>query len=478
MRRVHGKAVRSPKHFFCRGGAIALLLLSSVGAWAREIPFSLIITHNTKGRLHNGDLAGGWLDVGRGLRRTRDQVRNPILIDAGNSTYNAPESARMLPGDYGYIFHDLAYDVLIPGGLDARGGLKRLEAVAHAGKQSWLASNLDVLPGRKNIFTSGVRAQVIERDGLTLWFGAILDPNFLIQALPDLWPDQMVTDLESTLAAMRNDLHTKKPDVVICFIEGSDVDRDAWERRFPECQLFVQSGGGGVAESTHTQFPAWTRTSDASRGIALLKGRFDNVQRQLVYLEEGQVRLPQPPQLDDRLYQRFFEISEWTEKTLEQKIPEGIDARMFVRNKLAGWAHQWQADMAITTHQFAAKKSVKTLREVLDGTSGGHQDWMLADLTRQDIEALFSSPLHAGDELEFLTLGFFLHTDSQGAPVACAEADGKPLHSGKRYPVLIDAWLAASSGGRFPEFRRILLQPKARLRSAPKTDADGEYWSP
>lgn len=108
----------------------------------------------------------------------------------------------------------------------------------------------------------------------------------------------------------------------------------------------------------------------------------------------------------------------------------------------------------------------------MEALPGGGLDWIQAELSRADLEALLSG---IPDDFEVLTTGFHLRLPEPGSgqTVRLLDEEQHLLHSGKRFSVLVDAWFAASAGGRLPEVRRLLSRPEVSARSLKDTFPGG-----
>lgn len=450
-----------------RGLALRILgiLLSTVGfLFARQVPITILHTAELHGQLFPADasddhpLQGGLLRAARYLEEVREEQRNVLLFDSGDSLGGAAESEGE-PSLIVSAMNHLSYDAIAPGDQDLGRYVKRLAGL----NAPILAANvqgLDVLRSHQVVQVDGVRVVVL---GLT-WPG--FHHRYLSASI-------RVGPGVEALSGLMAEVKQLEPDV-ICLLahQGAGAGpfgeiRDLIQR-FPEIDVVI---GGHTGQAVPETFYGETLFTQAGAG-GLRVGRvdlvWDTVRRELIKQEsrlqklgsrfvasaslkkalepalgEARAHLGQPiGELRGRFARRVSGRNSGEERLIGRALAEMTQAEIV-------W---WEKDRVRLQEGLLTEQGLAAAVPEDEGLVRVHLT--AADLREMITEALrVEPPLVWGMQWEVSAQGVYRVLDGMG----------KGMHARKRFSVVLPESLAASDGSRFPLLRRVVHQPVARL---------------
>lgn len=448
----------------------------------------ILQTTDLHGRLDGAtpDGGAGWRTVARLVSQERQKAGGAcLLVDCGDTlagSYSAWATEGRISS---HFLQQLGYDAWIPGNHDFDFGLDAFLAAARQQEGRILCGNLEIeeelRPGETTTAWKGKAWRMFDRGGVRLAvIGASLDHVSNWTLFHGGTRRLRILPLEAWLPQAIGEIHRQHPDLIVLALHDGYRPDNGRQRpgipaqiaaSYPEIRLIL-GGHTHIAEPGRLLPPRGWLVQAAPLGAAVAKiaVAIDPGSRRCTRLESE--LLFDPDRSDDpagHWLGTSDEAKEWQRRIAQRKTivgrfrfpvsSTGIPGRDCPATELA-----WRAAQAVlgADGMLEAKTSNTTLAAgpVSDGDLfflfPYENPLLLAELSAAELETILAEQCRSPSEA-----AGGLH----GLRWQCRNGQAKILEpKPRRFKIVVNAYLAAGAGGRFPELARILNLPETKTR--------------
>ncbi|MCB1068884.1 MAG: bifunctional metallophosphatase/5'-nucleotidase [Kiritimatiellae bacterium] len=480
-----------------RGWKVRALAGFVVTLWAsvapaRMVNLTLIHTTDLHGHLrpaqaYDGrDNLGGMLRVSSRIRSLRATSPNPILVDCGDVFQGTPESLRTRGLIMADVMNRLGYDAWVVGNHEFDWGLDALSEFITATQAPALGANLYTREGIESALPPIAPYTMLSREGIRIAVIGLTTPGIPSWSRPYLLGPTLVEHSVETLRTLMPRVKTEKPDLIFLLVHqgyrpfGDDHanEVEAIHEAFPEIDVIL---GGHTHQAIASQTLGSTVYAQAGYygiWLGVMHLAYDTVAKKLVSvestLEEMGPDIPDDPQLLDAWGTLLSEVDQSMQEVLTRAeaslCPETTawDQSPIQQLICAAIAEAVDTDFVLHGALSPACLEAGPVTEAdvwnlipYENTIG------VAWLTLSEIQTLLAEVRAGKTSIHRHAPYGFTYTivDSASGETYAGfqDAAGVPLHPRKRYRVAMNSYVLASGGTRYPQVRRLVDQPIARL---------------
>lgn len=473
--------------------ALAVFLLLHGAVRGREVYLTILHTTDLHGHVlptmdYDGrENLGGMLRVAARIEALRERMPNPIVLDCGDVFQGSPESFRTRGLIMADAFNRLGYDAWVVGNHEFDWGLETLTAFLNACAAPALAANLYTRRGQEPALPPVAPYVLLEREGVRVAVVGLTTPGIPSWSRPHLLGTALFEDSVESLRRWMPEVRKQDPDVLILaahqgyrgFGDDHANQLGAVAAAFPEFDLIL---------GAHTHKPIAEEllgeTMYAQAGyygiwLGVVEIVYDTVARAPLRiasrLEEMGPDIPDHPGLAERWATELAATREAMDEVLAvargplDPEPTRWDQSPVQQLIAAAIAESSKAEFVL--HGALGPKSLApgpvTERDLWDlvpyeNTIG------VALLTPAEIAAILEEARAGKPSVHrHAPYGFSYSVetgeDGRETVTRLRDAEGKLLHPRRRYRVAMNSYALASGGTRYPEVRRLVDRPIARL---------------
>lgn len=488
----------SPSQHVCRPWWVLLWLALGVDPAAtvdaRPVDITVLYTTDIHGHLfpvtdYEGNReVGGLLRCATRIEELRRNKEHVLLVDSGDLIQGSAESflsdgrATIRAMEY------LGYDAWVLGNHEFDWGLPKLQALHDATRLPMLAANLVARPGRPHPLGRVRPFLLRELDGVRVAVVGLITPGVPTWSTPDLLGDAV---FERSVAALRRimpEVRAAQPDILILATHqgyrpfGDDHANEINEiaRAFPEFDAIL---GGHSHQAVERALVGgntlYTQAGYHAAWLGQLDLTFDTVARRLVQKQTRLHRIEASISMHTGLTAVVERDLEAARVYLDETVGETTGEITF---KEDAWG---RSDVQRLLCRALAEATGADLvlhgildEEVLPGGALTMADvWRivpyenraaLLSVTPGELVDILNENLPRRGSLHFMgPHGFTYETEERkGQPrvVRIRLADGTVPHPRQRLRLVVNSYVVASGGQRFPRLREIAERPECRLR--------------
>jgi len=478
--------------------AIAALCESSglsTSACAREISFSILHTTDLHGRVlpttdQDGNTeVGGLMRLASAIEEIRKEQPHTLLIDCGDFIQGSPETFYTQGRITFQAMRWLNYDAVVIGNHEFDWGPEFLQDLNGESQLPLLAANIVAQPKAPNPLEAAKPYVIKFINGAKVAIIGLTTPAMPSWFRPEYLEELHFENPVDTVRRVLPEIREQRPDIIICAAHmgfpamgyqkrANRIDEVA--RAFPEIQLFIGGHTHRMIENLDVHGTPYTQAGHFGVWLGKVDVRFDNVTKTLIEMKPTMIkigdRFPVHPGLEkevapglklsrERLAEVFGEAKEDIPYTLNAA---GESPMQQILCESIGKAVK--ADMVLhglLSHDHGFQKGPITEQDLWNVVPYDNRIGV-ALLTKRDLVAILEENLVMRGRHHFMgTLGlsYTVKPDAEKGKriINMKDADGKTLHSRKRYRVAMNSYVLASGGGRFPGLRQIIDEPISRL---------------
>lgn len=473
-----------------------LFFLMVAASEARVVKISLLHTTDLHGTIYPRDdydgneHVGGLLKIATLVERERARNPNALLVDCGDFIQGSPETF-LTKGRVTIKAMDfLNYDAVVLGNHELDWGLDYTKKLAADFKAPLLAGNAVVRAGQHPL--PNLKPFVIKDiDGVRVAIIGVTTPGMPLWFRPDTLQNLEFEDAVDTLRRIMPAVRDTRPDVIVLATHMGykpfPMAREAIVnqvrevmRDFPEIDVICGGHSHRVIAEQRVRNTVYTQAGYFGIRLGRVDIEFDTVKDEIIAIRGAMVKADESVPAHEGLRTELADDLKGIRKILAQEI--GVTAidlhphpdkegRSPVQRILAGAiAREAKADFVLhgsLNHDFTLESGLIHERDI----------WALVPYENRIGVALLTTPEirtileeNAARIGRGSFMGFWGGTYALDPKAPVGERvgtirlpNGKPAHGRKRYRVAFNSHTLASAGGRFPELRRIVDEPIARL---------------
>lgn len=474
-------------------GLLALAWLSGAGAGAREVRLTLLCTTDLHGRVlpafaaEPGDEAGSLLRCATLVERARRTEPNVLLLDCGDAYQGSAESW-LTHGDIMVrAMRWLRYDACALGNHDFDWGLPALARLVATQSMPVLAADLAVPPGVDHPLPS-VRGFVVrEIDGVKVALVGLATPGIPSWLRPDGLGGLQLLPSVKALTRVMPQVREADPDVLVLLAHqgyqpgGDDFANQVRQiaANFPEFDVILGGHQHVVIPGAQIQGVLYVQAGCHAQVLGRVRLVYDTVRRRVVRREADmlpvdagvpecrELREVLRADLDRTAAYLYEEVGRCTNDFTARPDKGGLSP---VQQLIcAAIAEKTGADVVL--HGLLADYPLRAgpvRQRDIWGVIPYENRVACAWLTPAEITALLEENaglLESRYYMGVYGLSYELRPDAPpGRRVRGVRGEhGEVIHARKRLKVAFNSFTAASGGQRFPQLRRIIEEPQARL---------------
>ncbi len=471
---------------------LLILLLAAPGAWARPVEITVLHTTDIHGHLlptkdYDGvENVGGLLRCATRIDEIRQGKEHVLLLDCGDLFQGSVESYLSEGRATIRAMEYLRYDAWILGNHEFDWGLPKLLALHDATALPMVAANITGRPGRASPLAKVKPYVIRDYDGVRVAVVGLITPGVPSWSTPDLLGDALFERSVQALKRVMPEVRAAEPDILLLATHqgyrpyGDDHanELNAVAEAFPEFDAII---GGHSHQAVERALVGgktlYTQAGYYAIWLGQLDLTYDTVTRKLV-------------QKTTRLHRIGAEVP--THTGLTAVVQADVDQARSYLERPVGQAkgvfkHQVNAMGQSPVQQLICRSLLEAtgaevaLHGVLDEEDLPAGELKMADVwkivpyenraavllvTSAELVEILNENLKRRGHIQFMGPGGFTYeVDESGKQVTrILLADGSTPHPRKRLKLVVNSYVVASGGQRFPRLREIAERPETRLQ--------------